>query len=341
MTPAKASIGQDRIWRDAEKELARLMEVNTTDVSFEMAGGDYVYSVNKHPQQRTPVLFSNLIRGGLKREVGIRFPMLFGINTEGNPVQKCVFAIQDLLIVGNKGSGKSSLLHSLLVCQMFWSLKSKTPVSYYISDINGATAMKYTPLQGSFVQMTANTHLESVKMLEYLASELKERVALLKQYKCQHIISANKHLQNEGKSPKPIIFIVLEEIGVLFSEKSTRERIGALIASLVTTGRKYGMFHYSVGTFATKGMFGPSGNNAGKALLELSAKMSFNLNSTRDAATFGGANFPAEKLISVGDALLKQGSTVQRIHTPVFNAQDFTKNDLILDKYIAYIASKT
>lgn len=339
MTPATASIGQDKIWREAEKELARLMRVNTSDVSFEVAGGEYVYSVNKPPQQRTSVLFSDLIRGRIQREEGIKFPLLLGIDTEGKPVQKCAFGLQDLLIVGKKGSGKSSLLHSILIYQMLWSLKSSTPVAYYISDVNGATAMKYSPLQGSFIQMTASSHLESVKMLEHLASELKERVALLKQYKCQHITSANKHLLAEGKSPKPIVFIVLEEVGMLFSDKVTRERMGSLIAGIVTTGRKYGVFFYSVGTFATKGMFGTTGNNAGKALIEESTKMAFHLDSARDAATFGGANFPAEKLVGVGDALLKQGGTVQRIHTPVFD-KDFAKNDASIDKYIAFIASK-
>jgi hypothetical protein len=339
MTPATASIGQDKIWREAEKELARLMRVNTSDVSFEVAGGEYVYSVNKPPQQRTSVLFSDLIRGRIQREEGIKFPLLLGIDTEGKPVQKCAFGLQDLLIVGKKGSGKSSLLHSILIYQMLWSLKFKVPVSYYISDVNGATAMKYSPLQGSFIQMTASSHLESVKMLEHLASELKERVALLKQYKCQHITSANKHLLAEGKSPKPIVFIVLEEVGMLFSDKVTRERMGSLIAGIVTTGRKYGVFFYSVGTFATKGMFGTTGNNSGKALIEESTKMAFHLDSARDAATFGGANFPAEKLVGVGDALLKQGGTVQRIHTPVFD-KDFAKNDASIDKYIAFIASK-
>ena len=340
MTPATASIGQDKTWKEAEKELARLMQVNKTDVSFDTSGGEYVYSVNKPPQLRSVVLFKDLVQGRIKvLEDGIKFPLLLGIDTEGKPVQKCAFALQDLLIVGKKGSGKSSLLHSMLIYQMLWSIKSATPVAYYISDVNGATAMKYSPLQGKFVQDIANSQLESVKMLEYLDKELKDRVALLKKYKCQHITSVNQHLMKDGKPAKPIVFIVLEEVGALFNEKATRERLGSLIAGIVTTGRKYGMFFYSVGTFATKGMFGPTGSNAGKALFEESNKLSFHLDSQKDAVTFGGSNFPAEKLVNVGDALLKQGASVQRIHTPVFST-DFTKNDALIDKYIALIASK-
>ena len=340
MTPATASIGQDKIWKEAEKELARLMQVNKADVSFDTSGGEYVYSVNKPPQLRSVVLFKDLVRGRIQvLEEGIKFPLLLGIDTEGKPVQKCAFGLQDLLIVGKKGSGKSSLLHSMLIYQMLWSIKFSIPVAYYISDVNGATAMKYSPLQGKFVQTIANSQLESVKMLEYLDKELKERVALLKKYKCQHITSVNKHLIKDGKPAKPIVFIVLEEVGALFSEKATRERLGSLIAGIVTTGRKYGMFFYSVGTFATKGMFGPTGSNAGKALVEESNKLSFHLDSQRDAGTFGGSNFPAEKLVNVGDALLKQGTTVQRIHTPVFDS-DFAKNDASIDKYITFIASK-
>jgi len=340
MTPATASIGQDKIWKEAEKELARLMQVNKADVSFDTSGGEYVYSVNKPPQLRSVVLFKDLVRGRIQvLEEGIKFPLLLGIDTEGKPVQKCAFGLQDLLIVGKKGSGKSSLLHSMLIYQMLWSIKFSIPVAYYISDVNGATAMKYSPLQGKFVQTIANSQLESVKMLEYLDKELKERVALLKKYKCQHITSVNKHLIKDGKPAKPIVFIVLEEVGALFSEKATRERLGSLIAGIVTTGRKYGMFFYSVGTFATKGMFGPTGSNAGKALFEQSGKLSFHLDSQKDAMTFGGSNFPAEKLVNVGDALLKQGTTVQRIHTPVFDT-DFAKNDAMIDKYIAFIASK-
>ena len=340
MTPATASIGQDKIWKEAEKELARLMQVNKADVSFDTSGGEYVYSINKPPQLRSVVLFKDLVRGRIQvLEDGIKFPLLLGIDTEGKPVQKCAFGLQDLLIVGKKGSGKSSLLHSMLIYQMLWSIKSATPVAYYISDVNGATAMKYIPLQGKFVQAIANSQLESVKMLEYLDKELKERVALLKKYKCQHITSVNEHLIKAGKPAKPIVFIVLEEVGALFSEKATRERLGSLIAGIVTTGRKYGMFFYSVGTFATKGMFGPTGSNAGKVLFELSTKMSFHLDSQKDATTFGGGHFPAEKLISVGDALLKQDTIVQRIHTPVFDT-DFARNDAMIDKYIAFIASK-
>ena len=340
MTPATASIGQDRTWREAEKELARLMQVDKTDVSFDTSGGEYVYNVNKPPQLRSTVLFEDLVKGRIRPlEKGIRFPVLLGIDTEGKPVQKCAFGLQDLLIVGRKGSGKSSLLHSMLIYQMLWSIKSATPVAYYISDVNGATAMKYSPLQGKFVQAVANTHLEAVKMLEYLDRELKERVALLKQYKCSHIVIANRHLAKDGKPVKPIVFIVLEEVGALFSDKATRERLGSLIAGIVTTGRKYGMFFYSVGTFATKGMFGPTGNNAGKALFEESCKLSFHLDSIKDATTFGGRNFPAEKLVNVGDALLKQGSFVQRIHTPIFN-KDLTRNDASIDRLITLIASK-
>jgi hypothetical protein len=141
--------------------------------------------------------------------------------------------------------------------------------------------MKYAPLKDSFIQGTATSHLESVKMLEKLANELQNRVALLQKYQCQHITTVNAKLAKEGKDTLPIIFIVLEEVGALFNDKGTRERLGSIIASIVTTGRKYGIFFYSVGTFATKGMFGVTGSNQGKALIEESTKLSFLLNSPK------------------------------------------------------------
>jgi hypothetical protein len=87
-------------------------------------------------------------------------------------------------------------------------------------------------------------------------------------------------------------------------------------------------------------MFGVAGNNAGKALIEESSKLSFFLASAKDAYTFGGAGFPAHKLIETGDALLKDVSgEVLRLHTPVFS-RTHADNDKYIDKYIDYIKQK-
>ena len=342
MSPTSAVIGQQETWRKAEEEIARLMGVGQNDVTFEVQDSHYVYVVNKPSDARGTVLFKELIKGSIASiPKGVELPVLLGTDVGANRVIKCGFKLQDLLIVGRKGSGKSSLLHSILIYQMLWSIKTKRlKLAYYISDINGATAMKYAPLKDSFIQGTATSHLESVKMLEKLANELQNRVALLQKYQCQHITTVNAKLAKEGKDTLPIIFIVLEEVGALFNDKGTRERLGSIIASIVTTGRKYGIFFYSVGTFATKGMFGVTGSNQGKALIEESTKLSFLLNSPKDAYTFGGANFPANKLIETGDALLRDtGDKVTRLHTPVFS-KDHAENDGLIDRYIGHIKSE-
>jgi len=338
MSPTSAVIGQQETWRKAEGEIARLMGVGQNDVTFEVQDSHYVYVVNKPSDARGTVLFKELIKGSIASiPKGVELPVLLGTDVGANRVIKCGFKLQDLLIVGRKGSGKSSLLHSILIYQMLWSIKTKRlKLAYYISDINGATAMKYAPLKDSFIQGTATSHLESVKMLEKLANELQNRVALLQKYQCQHITTVNAKLAKEGKDTLPIIFIVLEEVGALFNDKGTRERLGSIIASIVTTGRKYGIFFYSVGTFAMKGIFGASGSR----LIEESTKLSFLLNSPKDAYTFGGANFPANKLIETGDALLRDtGDKVTRLHTPVFS-RNHTDNDGLIDRYIGHIKSE-
>jgi hypothetical protein len=323
-------------WKAAAPIINTLLKLPSNTVAFRDSGhGLYAYDITLPEESRRPVMFKDLItkydQGLVMGEEGVVLPVIVGLNVSGEKVIiRCVFSLMHIFISGKTGSGKSMLLHSLLISVMRNALKTKQPIQLWFSDMGGATSARYKPLLGSIVAGIANDPQQTIKLLKKLTNIWHQRMKLLDKYSVDNIALVNKQLAQDGQPQHPLIILVIDEISALMNSEHGKG-IGKTLSDLVTTARKIGVFLWSSGTYMTKGDMG-----TGSAVLAQSKKISFQMNPI-EARNFGGEGFPAHTLANCGDMYLKSDGTCLRAHSPIFD-KDMGNNLVVINKWIAALS---
>lgn len=155
------------------------------------------------------------------------------------------------LIAGATGSGKSSLLHTIIMSGML--NYSPDQLNLYLMDFKGGTEFKiYESVKLPHIKLLALDAMQEFgeSILENLVAEMDERSKLFKAVGQSNL---EGYAQNAEK-PLPRILVIMDEFQKLFDDSENRRvalHCAELTKRIVTEGRSYGV-HLLMATQSTK-----------------------------------------------------------------------------------------
>ena len=155
------------------------------------------------------------------------------------------------LIAGATGSGKSQLLHTMIVSAMMHY--SPDEVSLYLMDFKNGTEFKiYDSYRLPHIRLLAIDAMQEFgeSILEELLNEVNRRS---EQFKRTGVSKVADYVGTTGK-PMPRILVIMDEFQQLFNSSTNRAIAGhcaELTKRIVTEGRSYGI-HLLMATQSTK-----------------------------------------------------------------------------------------
>lgn len=155
------------------------------------------------------------------------------------------------LIAGATGSGKSTLMHTIIMSGML--CHSPDELHLYLMDFKGGTEFKiYESVKLPHIQLLALDAMQEFgeSILENLVTEIGRRSELFKN--TGHSKLAD-YVKGTGKK-LPRILVIMDEFQILFNDSSNRKvamNCAELTKRIVTEGRSYGI-HLLMATQTTK-----------------------------------------------------------------------------------------
>lgn len=161
------------------------------------------------------------------KENKFMIPVVCGVNSKGDLSIYDATGSPNLLIYGEPGSGKSSILHTINCTLMQYYTPAQ--INFYFADFKMSELNLYEGVE----------HVKSISYLEkdlgpalaHLKTELTRRGELLKKYKVRHI---NKVPESENK---PYIILCIDEFVMIRDED-----IMADLLQIASLGRAYGIY---------------------------------------------------------------------------------------------------
>lgn len=279
-------------------DLAYALEAETVDIQAPIPGRKVVGLTIPNPAPRTVEL------GDI---APARPPLAFGvgIGPDNRPVSLDMANLPHLAVAGASGSGKSSLLHTIL-CNL---LLRETPddLRLLLIDLKRVELGQYRGLP-HLLEPTITNSARAVEALEELGDEVERRYGILEEAGALNLASYN----HATGYTLPRILCVVDELGDLMLQ--AHKRVEAAIMRLGQLGRACGV-HVIVATQSPHAQI-LSGlikaNMPGRVALRVASGVH-----SRVAIDQTGA----EKLLGQGDALLQDGRSpvlqrFQSAHVP-------------------------
>jgi len=149
--------------------------------------------------------------------------ILIGVDLNGEPIYDKIENIKSLLIGGASGSGKTNLLHQIIMSYLLLNDNK------YIAmiDMKGNELTRYDDLcekNNCMVRPTAYTPKEALKTLVVFKNEIKRRFKDMKR----------RGLRN---SDEPPFLLVIDEYAQLFQNSTQKKIINELVSSCAALGR--------------------------------------------------------------------------------------------------------
>ena len=154
------------------------------------------------------------------------------------------------LLTGATGSGKSSLLHTLILNAI--TLYDPSELELYLLDFKSGTEFKiYEEYHIPHIKLLALDAMQEFgqSILEELWSIMQERVKLFAEVQDNDIKNITQYRQVTGRS-LPRILVIMDEFQMLFNEENNRRiayEVGAKMADFVSLARVYGI-HFILST---------------------------------------------------------------------------------------------
>lgn len=149
--------------------------------------------------------------------------ILLGADNNGNAIYDKIENIKSLLIGGASGSGKTNLLHQII---MSYLLRNNCKYLMMI-DMKGNELTRYNALAKKFnclVRETACTPKEALKTIVVFRNEIKKRF--------KEMTKAGLRNSNE-----PPLLLIVDEYAQLFQNNTQKKAINELISSCAALGR--------------------------------------------------------------------------------------------------------
>ena len=190
-------------------------------------------------------LFNRDLAKGLTIPIGVGdaekiVPLVFGVGSSHHA-----------LVAGATGSGKSSLLHTLIMSAMLHY--SPDLLNLYLMDFKSGTEFKiYEGFRLPHIKLLALDAMQEFgeSILEELVTEIERRSEA---FKIAGVSKLDEYVQ-KTHSPMPQILVIMDEFQVLYNDAANRKvayHCAELTKRIVTEGRSYGM-HLMMATQATK-----------------------------------------------------------------------------------------
>jgi S-DNA-T family DNA segregation ATPase FtsK/SpoIIIE len=154
-------------------------------------------------------------------------PIVCGLNEKGKLIIYDATNSPNLLIYGEPGSGKSSILHVIL-CTLIQRFKPEQ-IEFYLADFKMSELNLYEDVE--HVKSVSYLEKDFSPVLSHLKNELTKRGQLLKEYKVRHV----NRLSDNQKPPYIVLcvdeFIMIKDEGIM-----------ADLLQIASLGRAYGIY---------------------------------------------------------------------------------------------------
>lgn len=154
-------------------------------------------------------------------------PIAIGMDDSGEYFYADLNSIPNLLIGGVPGSGKSMLLHSMIISLI------KTGVDLHLVDPKMVEFVPYEGIRG--VRGIYNSVEDTEIAIEALRQEMESRFRLLRKSSCRNAIEYNK--KNEKRKLKPIVLVIDEWADIVLQSSGIQK----LLCAVAQKGRAAGI----------------------------------------------------------------------------------------------------
>ena len=229
--------------------------------------------------------------------------VVLGQDVVGAPIVTDLTATPHLLVAGATGTGKSVFLNSLIM-----SLITKygpDEMRLVIVDPKQVDFFVYEDLPHLLTGKILFNAQHAIGILDWAIDEMERRYTIFKSYYAQKIEEYNNSIDPHTQRKMPIIVIIVDELGDLFSKPKDKAQMEERIIKLVAKARAAGI-HL---VFATQRPDVSVITGVIKA--NLPSRVAFKVQNFADSNTIlssGGA----EKLLGKGDMIYKNSSSEQK-----------------------------
>lgn len=155
-------------------------------------------------------------------------PVMFGLDTQGEPVVGDLTEMPHLLLAGSTASGKSVALNSI-ICGLVSKVGPKR-MKLLLLDPKGVELTNYTDLAHAVGHAIAP--MDALKALQGAEQTMEQRYVRLTQSGYRNVIDYNEHVDDEHKFP--FLVIVVDELADLILS----DMGGAIETSLIRLAQK-------------------------------------------------------------------------------------------------------
>lgn len=185
-------------------------------------------------REASPISFKNLICKEVIRTKQYLFPLLLGVTEEGTKFWMDMKDNPHLLIAGTTGSGKSTILHSLIANVLILNAVRSRNVFLYLADPKRVefTAYKNGEL-GDIVQRLVSSYVEVLDMFEHLKQIMEERYEEMEEIGLKSVEDSPNHF--------PLLLCIVDEVADLLAQDKGGQ-LQSLFTQLAQKGRAAGIF---------------------------------------------------------------------------------------------------
>ena len=200
-----------------QKIIKSIQILLNTKVDFKFTDG--IFELDVEYQQKSLLYFENYFTKIPKNENYI----LLGVDDNNNPVYRKIEKIKSILVAGTSGSGKSNLLHQIIMS----TLLCNKDIYLCLIDMKATEFNRYNMIYKSsnrLILKVATNFKNALKSIVYISCIVDDRLKKMKK--------KNERFSSE----KPILFVI-DECAQLFTTRKEKEGINNYISKIGALGR--------------------------------------------------------------------------------------------------------
>jgi DNA segregation ATPase FtsK/SpoIIIE, S-DNA-T family len=323
------------LYRFVPKNATRVSLVERLAPDMAIALGADVVQVRRMPGENAIGIFvPNKIKklltfrdsvGEVWKKSEYRIPVGLGIDFTGKFIVEDLASLPHMLVAGSTGSGKSTWMNSVLAGLLY--CRTSDQLRIVLSDTK---QVEFTHFCGAphLLFPPATNVKQSIDYLDFLVSEIDERLQKIGKSGFQNILQYNSHHKDNPRNKLPYILLVIDELADLLmcdikeeQDEGPCKRYGkiaeARLGTIVQKARASGV--HVIAAVQRPSVKIVEGNIKSN----FPARITFRLPSEADSRTVLGTS-GAEQLLSQGDMLFlsPNNAAIRRIHAPLVEISD-------------------